>query len=88
MKKRVMIALVATTAVVMLGAFATNAFAFQSLTSPCNGAGCHAGPNVPVAATLTSTVGGNATYSVSAPTATAIAPIPKLSASIHAEWLS
>jgi|GEM_PF-2480121 len=73
MKKRVSVALVATTAIVLLAAFATNAFAFQGLTSPCNGAGCHGGVNVPVVATLTSNVGGNATYSLSAPTATAMA---------------
>ncbi|HEY5482897.1 MAG TPA: hypothetical protein VIK31_03675 [Propionibacteriaceae bacterium] len=55
----------------LVAAFATSASAFPTRTTPCSG--CHSGANVPVTATQTSNVGGTAAYSVSAPTATAIA---------------
>ncbi len=55
----------------LVAAFATSASAYPTKTTPC--VGCHSGATVPVTATQTSNVGGTAAYSVSAPTATAIA---------------
>jgi large repetitive protein len=55
----------------LVGAFASSASAYPTLTSPCSN--CHSGANVPVAATLATNVGGTATYNVSAPGASAIA---------------
>lgn len=51
--------------------YASGAHAFPSRTTACNG--CHSGPNVPVTATLATTVGTTATYNVSAPGADTIA---------------
>ena len=64
-------AIVALTAIAISAVFASSAFAFPSETSPCSA--CHSGANVPVTATLASTVGTTATYNASAPGADAIA---------------
>ena len=64
-------AFVALTAIAIGAIFASSAFAFPTETSPCSV--CHSGVNVPVTATLASTVGSTATYKVSAPGAYAIA---------------
>jgi len=51
--------------------FASTAIGYPTKTVPCMG--CHSGANVPVTATLGTIDATNASYSVSAPTATAIA---------------
>ncbi|PKQ16687.1 MAG: hypothetical protein CVT67_02645, partial [Actinobacteria bacterium HGW-Actinobacteria-7] len=64
-------AVLTLTAVALSALFASTAFAFPTKTTLCSG--CHSGINVPVTATLVSTTGTTANYTVSAPTATAIA---------------
>jgi hypothetical protein len=54
----------------LMAGFASSAQAYPTKTSACTG--CHDGVNVPVTATLLSTVGTNATYSFSAPGADAV----------------
>jgi predicted transporter len=54
-----------------MAAFATAAQAFPTRTSACTG--CHSGANIPVTATLASTVGTNATYNFSATGADSVA---------------
>ncbi|MCG2808257.1 MAG: hypothetical protein L6413_08360, partial [Coriobacteriia bacterium] len=51
--------------------YASGAHAFPTRTTPCSG--CHSGANIPVTATLATTVGTSATYNVSAPGADSIA---------------
>jgi len=55
----------------LVTAFAGSASAFPTRTTQCSG--CHSGVNVPVTATQTANNGTTATYSLSAPTASAIA---------------
>lgn len=55
----------------LFASLASVALATPSRTTACTN--CHGGVNVAVSANLMSTAGGNATYSVSAPTASAIA---------------
>jgi F0F1-type ATP synthase epsilon subunit len=71
LKKILLASTFALATVALVAAFATSASATPGKTSRCSG--CHSGVNVPVTATQTSNVGGTAAYTVSAPTATAIA---------------
>ena len=71
MKKRSSVLLAIVALAGLMAAFATTAQALPTYTTPCSG--CHSGANVPVVATLVTTVGTTATYNVSAPGATAIA---------------
>ena len=64
-------ALFTLVALVATAAFATTAMATPSKSSPCDG--CHGGGGATISTTLVSTVGGIATYNVSAPGASAIA---------------
>ena len=70
--RRLKLGVVLALAAMAAGAvFASSAVAFPTKTSPCSG--CHDGVNVPVTATLKSVTAAAATYSVSAPSADAIA---------------
>lgn len=71
MRKKLLAATLVAAAVGMFAGLATTASALPTYTSRC--IGCHSGPNVGVAVTLSSTSGSNATYHVSSPSATAIA---------------
>ncbi len=71
MKKRVLVSVAAVALVGLMAAFATAAQAFPSRTSACTG--CHSGANIPVTATLVSTVGTTATYNFSASGADSVA---------------
>ena len=64
-------ALLALVALVATAAFATTAMATPDESSPCDN--CHGGSGATVTTTLVSTVGGIATYSVTAPGSDAIA---------------
>jgi hypothetical protein len=70
MRRKLLAVTFVVAAATMFAAFATSASARPAYTSPCTN--CHTGVNVPVTATLASTTGTNATYNVSAPSATAI----------------
>jgi len=71
MKKRLIVPAAAIALVGLMASFATTAQATPSKTSACTG--CHDGVNVPVTATLASTVGSTATYNFSAPAADVVA---------------
>jgi hypothetical protein len=71
LSKRALLIVAAILVAGSLTAVATTASATPTKTSRCSG--CHSGPGVAVTADLTSVVGTTANYSVSAPTATAIA---------------
>jgi len=64
-------AILVLAAVGLSAIYTTGAHAFPTRTTPCNS--CHDGTNIPVTATLVSTVGTTATYNVSAPGADTIA---------------
>ncbi len=71
MKKRFIVPIAAVAFVGLLAAFATTAQAYPSKTTACTI--CHDGVNVPVTATLVSTVGTTATYTFSSPAADTVA---------------
>jgi len=71
LKRPVSAALAVILGAMLFASFAGVASATPGRSTACSN--CHGGPNVPVTAVLQSTVGSNATYSVSAPSADAIA---------------
>ena len=71
MNKRLLLPAVLVAFVGLMAGFASSAQAFPTQTSPCTG--CHSGAGATISTSLLSTVGTNATYSFSAPGATAVA---------------